>query len=198
MTAYGPETALLVVDVQNDFADPSGNLSVRGGDEIVPFVNEQVRAARAAGSLVAYTQDWHPPHTPHFAQDGGIWPVHCVQDTWGAELHPALDVAGPVVQKGSHGEDGYSGFTMRDVLTGETMPTVLETLLRDADAERVVICGLATDYCVRATSLDALRLGFETTVLAAGIRAVDLQPGDGERALAEIAAAGVTVERFGG
>jgi nicotinamidase/pyrazinamidase len=114
-------------------------------------------------------------------------------DTWGAELHPDLVVAGPLIRKGSAGEDGYSGFTMRDPTTGETMPTELEGLLRRHGVERVVVVGLATDYCVRATALDARRLGFETTVLEAGIRAVDLQPGDGERALEEVRAAGIAV-----
>ena len=88
--AYDPKTALIVVDVQNDFADPAGSLAVRGGESIIDLINAQVAAARAAGSVVCYTQDWHPASTPHFAKDGGIWPVHCVADTWGAQLHPAL------------------------------------------------------------------------------------------------------------
>ena len=117
---YDPHTALIVVDVQNDFADPAGSLSVTGGEAVVDAVNTQVEAAVSGGALVAYTQDWHPPSTPHFAKDGGIWPVHCVAETWGAELHPRLVVAGSVVHKGVSGEDGYSGFTMRDPLTGET------------------------------------------------------------------------------
>jgi nicotinamidase/pyrazinamidase len=192
--AFDPGSALVVVDVQNDFADPAGSLAVRGGTEIVPLVNDAVAAAEAGGALVAYTQDWHPPHTPHFAADGGIWPVHCVAGTWGAELHPELDVRGPRVRKGSHGEDGYSGFTMRDPLTGETQPTELEGLLRDRGVTRVAVCGLATDYCVRATALDAVRLGFETVVLEDAVRAVDLEPGDGDKAIAELADAGVTLE----
>jgi nicotinamidase/pyrazinamidase len=192
--AFDPRSALVVVDVQNDFADPAGSLAVRGGADIVPLVNEAVAAAEAGGALVAYTQDWHPPHTPHFAPEGGIWPVHCVAGTWGAELHPDLDVSGPSVRKGSHGEDGYSGFTMRDPLTGETQPTELENLLRERGVTRVAVCGLATDYCVRATALDAVRLGFSTVVLEDAVRAVDLQPGDGEKAIAELAEAGVTLE----
>jgi len=191
---FSPTVALIVVDVQNDFADPEGSLSVRDGAGIVPFVNAQIAGARAAGALVAYTQDWHPDHTPHFAQDGGIWPVHCVQDTWGAELHPDLEVAGPVIHKGSNGEDGYSGFTMRDPLTGRTIPTDLERMLRDAGVERVAICGLATDYCVKGTVLDAVALGFDTTVLAEGIRAVDLHPGDGDRALHDMREAGARIQ----
>ena len=128
--AYDRATALLIVDVQNDFADPGGSLVVGGGEAIIPFLNDQIGVARRAGGLVAYTQDWHPPVTPHFARDGGIWPVHCVMDTWGAELHPNLLVDGPSVHKGSRGEDGYSGFTMRDPLTGQESPTELDAILR--------------------------------------------------------------------
>lgn len=193
MHAYDAQTALVVVDLQNDFADPTGSLSVAGGDAIVPIVNKEIDAARLAGALVAWTQDWHPPSTPHFQKDGGIWPVHCVRDTWGAELHPGLFADGPVVRKGANGEDGYSGFTMRDPASGQTIATELEPILREQGIERVVVCGLATDYCVMATALDAARLGFETLVLADAIRAVDLQPGDGARAIEEMAAAGVSI-----
>jgi nicotinamidase/pyrazinamidase len=192
---YDPATALLVVDVQNDFADPAGGLSVAGGDAVVPIINGAVAQARAAGALVVTTQDWHPETTPHFAKDGGIWPVHCVAGTWGAELHPdlAIPADAPRVHKGSSGEDGYSGFTMRDPLDGSTRPTALDGLLRSANVQRVVIAGLATDYCVRSTALDAVRLGYATTVLTDAIAAVDLEPGDGQRALDELAAAGVTL-----
>jgi nicotinamidase/pyrazinamidase len=190
---YDRATALLLIDVQNDFADPGGALAVTGGDAIIPLLNSQVAAAHASGALVAYTQDWHPASTPHFARDGGIWPVHCVMATWGAELHPNLLVDGPTIRKGTAGEDGYSGFSMRDPETGRESPTELDGLLRAARIERVVIAGLATDYCVRATALDALRLGYRTSVLADGIRPVDLAPGDGDRALAEMATAGIEV-----
>ena len=188
---YGQDVALVVVDLQNDFADPSGNLSVRGGSEIVSRVNAEIALALEAGAAVAYTQDWHPPHTPHFAQDGGIWPVHCVQETWGAALHPHLSVRGPVVRKGSHGEDGYSGFSMRNPAGGPPVPTELDATLAAESARRLVVCGLATDYCVKATALDGVRLGYETAVLLDAVRAVDLQPGDGDRALDEMTAAGV-------
>ncbi len=189
---YDAETVLIVVDVQNDFADPSGSLRVAGADAILPYLNQQIAAALAGGALVAYTQDWHPPSTPHFAKDGGPWPVHCVAGTWGAALHPALTPdAGPAVRKGSNGEDGYSGFTMRDPGTGELVPTELAALLRAHRVGRVVICGLATDYCVRATALDAVALGYPTSVLVEGVRAVDVQPGDGAAALAQLADAGV-------
>ena len=105
MPGYTRSTALIVVDVQNDFADPGGSLSVKGGAEIVPGINREIEAARAAGARVAYTQDWHPQHTPHFAQDGGIWPVHCVWDTWGAAFHPALERIEEIVRKGADGKD---------------------------------------------------------------------------------------------
>ena len=191
---YDLTTALVVVDVQNDFADPAGSLSVRGGEAVVIAANAEIAAASAAGALVVYTQDWHPPSTPHFAKDGGVWPVHCLAGSWGAALHPALDVGGPVVRKGSAGEDGYSGFTMRDPVTGATVPTELDGLLRERGIRRAIVVGLATDYCVKATCLDARALGYETTVLRAAIAAVELQPGDGERALDELRAAGATVE----
>ena len=184
-------TALVVVDVQNDFADAGGSLAVTGAADVVAAANGAATAVRAAGGLVAYTADWHPAHTPHFAQDGGIWPVHCVGGSWGAAFHPELIVDGPVVRKGTAGEDGYSGFTVRDPATGATTPTELGPLLRAEGIDRVVVCGLATDYCVKATALDAVTLGFATAVLVDGIRAVDLAAGDGQRALDEMGGAGV-------
>jgi nicotinamidase/pyrazinamidase len=186
-------TALVVVDLQNDFADPAGSLSVTGGIDVVPVVNHAVREATAAGALVVATQDWHPESTPHFEKDGGIWPVHCVAGTWGAELHPdfELPAGAPRVRKGANGEDGYSGFTMRDPETGTETPTELESLLRNRGVERVVICGLATDYCVKATALDAARLGFAVSLLPEGVAAVNLTPDDGERSLSEMAEAGI-------
>jgi nicotinamidase/pyrazinamidase len=197
MAVYDPSTALLLVDVQNDFADPSGSLSVRGGADIVPRLNAEIQRALEAGATVIYTQDWHPPSTPHFAKDGGIWPVHCVTDTWGAAFHPALVVAGPSVRKGINGEDGYSGFTMRDPVTGTDRPTELESMLREQGVARVVIGGLATDYCVRATAIDAVDRGFAAAVLTDAVAAVDLQPGDGERALEDVAAAGADLDTTG-
>lgn len=197
---YDPTTALIVVDVQNDFADPEGGLSVSGGDRIIPAVNREVQRAGAASALVVATQDWHPEHTPHFARDGGVWPVHCVAGTWGAELHPSLALPddAPRVRKGANGEDGYSGFTMRDPATGGTIPTELETTLRAAGVKSVAVVGLATDYCVKATALDAVRLGFHTTVLTDAIAAVELEPGDGDRALDELRDAGAALERSSG
>jgi nicotinamidase/pyrazinamidase len=190
MVTYDERTALVVVDVQNDFADPGGGLYVRDGEKVVPVVNEQVEQARSKGAMIVYTQDWHPESTPHFQKDGGIWPVHCVQGTWGAEFHPDLEVAGEVVRKGTGGEDGYSGFTVRDPASGEEHQTPLEDMLRARGIERVVIAGLATDYCVKETAIDSATKGFATTVLTNAIRAVDLEPGDGDRAIDDIRKAG--------
>lgn len=190
---YDRATALLVVDVQNDFSDPNGSLYVRGGEDVVPLLNAEIRRAVDAAALVAYTQDWHPPRTPHFVTDGGPWPVHCVAETWGAAIHPDLAVVGPTVRKGTSGEDGYSGFTMAEPETGTQRATGLESLLRERAIERVVIGGLATDYCVKETGLDAVRAGFDTVVLRAAVRAVDLTHGDGDRALTELSAAGVVI-----
>jgi len=201
MAEYDARTALIVVDMQNDFADPRGALYVRGGEDVLPVANAEIAKARAAGALVVYTQDWHPPSTPHFAKDGGTWPVHCVRGTWGAELHPDLDVPAEadeggvtlrkVVRTGTGDEDGYSAF---EASPDPDEPSRLERLLREHGVERLVVLGLATDYCVRATTLDGLAAGFPATVLAAGVRPVDVKPGDGERALDEMRRAGAVVE----
>lgn len=183
---YDSKTALIVVDIQNDFADPKGSLYVSGAEQIIPAVNAEIERATRAGALVVYTQDWHPERTPHFQKDGGLWPAHCVQESWGAQLHPSLKVQGEIVRKGSGSEDGYSGFSVRDARSGEQRPTVLEDLLRRQGIERVVVVGLATDYCVKETALDALRKGFATTVLPDLTKAANLQPGDDQRALLEI------------
>ena len=192
--SFDERTALVVVDVQNDFADPGGSLYVQGGEEIVPVVNRQIRAAREAGATVVLTQDWHPPRTPHFVADGGTWPVHCVKGTWGAQLHPGLDAdADAVVRKGTGGEDGYSAFHVSDAHDGSVTSTGLAGYLRDRGVAAVVVVGLATDVCVRATAEDAAAEGFATTVLWAATRPVELTPGDGERARAAMLEAGVAV-----
>ncbi len=193
MEGYDDRTALVVVDVQNDFADPGGGLAVPAGHEVVPVVNDEIERARPSGALVVYTQDWHPQSTPHFQTEGGLWPVHCVQGTWGAELHPDLEVVGQVIRKGTEGEDGYSGFSVRDPTSGGEQDTVLESVLRRASVARVVVVGLAADVCVKDTALDAARRGFTTTVLRDATRAVELEPGDGARAEEELRAAGVRV-----
>jgi nicotinamidase/pyrazinamidase len=174
--------ALLVIDVQNDFT-PGGALAVPHGDEVVAHINELIASGRFAH--VYATRDWHPPDHGSFAPEGP-WPVHCVAGTPGAELRADLDRDGidTIVDKGQdRTTEGYSGFDA----------TGLAATLRDAGVDAVTVVGLATDYCVRATALDALREGFTVTVDAAGTRPVDVQPGDGERALEEIRAAGGTV-----
>jgi nicotinamidase/pyrazinamidase len=190
---YDAKTALVVVDVQNDFADPAGNLYVQGGEKIIPRVNDEVSRALAAGAFVVYTQDWHPETTPHFKKDGGIWPVHCVRDTWGAEFHPDLLVSGPVVQKGTNGEDGYSGFTMRDPETGEEMDTPLRGMLEERGVQRVVVVGLALDVCVKATALDAVA-SFDTSVVVAATAPVEQRPGDGARSIEELESSWVAID----
>ena len=195
MPSFDERAALIVVDIQNDFADPGGSLYVPGGEEVVERVNAEVDRATEAGSIVVYTQDWHPPSTPHFEKDGGVWPVHCVIATWGAELHPQLRVVqgAPIVRKGTGGEDGYSGFTVRDPTSGEERGTGLEDLLRKRGVQRTTVVGLATDYCVKETALDALAKGFETTVLSDAVRAVERRKGDGARALDELREAGAMI-----
>jgi nicotinamidase/pyrazinamidase len=190
---YDPQTGLIVVDVQNDFADPNGSLYVAEGEAVVPVADGQISDAEAAGALTVYTQDWHPESTPHFEKDGGLWPVHCVHDTWGAMFHPDLRVVGDVVRKGTRGEDGYSAFSVRDPLSGDTAPTILHGLLAERGVERIVICGLATDFCVVETVTDARALGYPVVVIRDGIRAVDRKAGSGKRALQLMLSAGAEI-----
>jgi nicotinamidase/pyrazinamidase len=173
--------ALVVVDFQNDFASPDGALSVAGGDQLAPRINELMRSGDY--DLVVATRDWHPADHGSFTERGGIWPGHCVQDTDGAALHPELDSAAidVIVDKGQDpGTDGYSGFD----------GTNLEELLRERGIDQVTVVGLATDYCVKNTALDALRAGFQVTVDHTAVRGVEVEAGDSERALAEVRAAG--------
>jgi nicotinamidase/pyrazinamidase len=195
MDRYGPQTALIVVDMQNDFVHPDGSLHVDGGEAALPKVNVEIAAARKARALVVYTQDWHPPDTPHFVERGGTWPPHCVRDTWGAELHADLDIGSEpiVVRKGTGHEDGYSGFTVHDLEADRDQPTELDEIMREHGVEHAVIVGVATDVCVKATALDSVRLGYTTEVIADATAAVDLAAGDGERALSTMAEAGIGV-----
>ncbi len=189
---YSESSALIVVDVQNDFADPDGSLYVEGAEEAIQAINAEIEEAAGSGATVVYTQDWHPEVTPHFQKDGGIWPVHCVAGTKGAEFHADLNVIDDamIIRKGVGGEDGYSAFNLRDPNTGEVTPTGLVDRLEDID--QVAVVGLALDYCVKDTAVDAAG-HFDTTVLANGCRPVNLEPGDGARAVAEMVSAGVTV-----
>ena len=191
--AFSPTRALIVVDMQRDFADPSGSLYVRGGEEVVAPINAMIAETKAAGGYVVYTQDWHPEHTPHFEQDGGIWPVHCVMDSDGADFVADISVDGPIVRKGSGPEDGYSGFSVLDIPTGRTKGTELSTLLDENGIMAITVVGLAGDWCVKATAIDGVGLGYETTVPLALTRFVELHPGDTEAAIAAMREAGVTV-----
>jgi nicotinamidase/pyrazinamidase len=173
--------ALVVVDVQNDFC-PGGALGVPDGDAVVDVINGLAPLFTA----VFATQDFHPPGHSSFTEQGGPWPVHCVQGTTGAAFHPRLDTSAfdEVIRKGiDPGTDGYSGFAGTD----------LADRLWARGVTRMFVAGLATDYCVRATVLEAIGNGFEAVVVTDGVRAVDEQAGDGERALDELAAAGATL-----
>ena len=176
--------ALIVVDYQNDFTPPDGALAVREGDRIAERINELARSGHY--DFVVATRDWHPPDHGSFTEQGGTWPVHCVQGTPGAELHPALDreALDEIVDKGQDpGTDGYSGFD----------GTRLAELLREHGTDQVTIVGLATDYCVKNTALEALQEGFNVIVDTSAVRGVDVEPGDSERALAEMRAAGASL-----
>jgi nicotinamidase/pyrazinamidase len=175
--------ALLIIDFQNDFV-PGGALPVPDGDAIAPRVAELLDSGEF--DLVVATRDWHPADHKSFAAQGGPWPPHCVQDTEGADFHPSLDRSklDAVIDAGYRPElEGYSGFE----------ETELEQVLREHGIEALTVVGLATDYCVRSTALDAVRLGFEVEVDRAGIRGIDVEPGDSDRALAEIETAGGSV-----
>jgi len=179
-----PKQALLVVDVQNDFC-PGGTLAVERGDEVVAPLNRLIDEFLQRGAPVYKSRDWHPATTKHFAKYGGTWPVHCVQNTRGAEFHPALrdDPRIVVVSKGLGDTDCYSAFD----------ETELAAQLHQQGIEEVLVGGLATDYCVKNTVLDALKHGFKVKALKDAMRAVDLQLGDGERALEEMRAAGAEI-----
>lgn len=183
-----PHDALLVVDIQGDFL-PGGALGVRGGDEIVPVLNRYIALARRHGIPVIATRDWHPADHCSFHSRGGPWPVHCVQNTPGAAFSPQLDLPGNaiIVSKATHADqEAYSTFS----------GTGLAQRLREAGVRRVLIGGLATDYCVRYSTRDALAEGFEVVVLDDALRAVDVQPGDGARAKEEMKAAGAASVRL--
>lgn len=191
---YRPDTALIVVDMQHDFADPTGSLYVSGGEQTIAPIAAEIAAARAAGATVVFTQDWHPEHTPHFAIDGGIWPVHCVMGTPGAEFVPGLIPDGSmVVRKGSGPEDGYSGFSVLDLTSGQTRHTELPGILERNGVTDTIVVGLAGDWCVKATAVDAAGLGLAVTVPLSSTRFVELEPGDTDRAIAGMREAGVTV-----
>jgi nicotinamidase/pyrazinamidase len=176
--------ALIVVDVQNDFC-PGGTLAVPHGDEVIEPLNELIDEFLKRGHPVYKSRDWHTPTTKHFQKYGGTWPVHCVQNTEGAEFHPKLrnDPRIEVISKGLGDTDCYSAFDETD----------LAAQLREQGVKEVLVGGLATDYCVKNTVLDALKNGFQVKALEDAMRPVELQPGDGERAIQEMRAAGAEV-----
>ena len=177
--------ALLVTDVQNDFL-PGGSLAVAGGDRVIAPLNGWIARFRAAGLPIVATRDWHPPDHCSFASQGGVWPPHCIAGTPGAAFPAALALPGDalVISKAAGSEaDAYSGFA----------GTRLHLELRAMGVRRLFVGGLTTDYCVLNTVLDARRLGYEVLMLADSTRAVNVQPGDGERALAAMIAAGALI-----
>lgn len=176
--------ALIIVDVQNDFC-PGGTLAVAHGDEVVPPLNKLIDEFLTQGAPVYKTRDWHPPTTKHFTKFGGTWPIHCVQNTKGAEFHPELkdDPRIKIISKGLGDSDCYSGFDETD----------LAEQLRRQGVKEVLIGGLATDYCVKNTVLDAVKEGFQVKALEDAMRPVELTPGDGQRAIEEMRAAGAEV-----
>jgi len=170
--------ALIIVDVQVDFC-PGGALPVPEGDKVVPILNEYIKRFKAAGAKIYATRDWHPPNHSSFKEYGGIWPVHCVRGTSGASFHPDLNLPADVViisKATEPDKEAYSGFEGTD----------LREKLKRKGVRRVFVGGLATDYCVKSTVLDALKYGFETFLLCDAIRGVDVNPGDSDRAIREM------------
>ncbi len=190
-----PSVALVVVDVQNDFADPRGSLFVPGGVEVAANCAALMGDASEAGAIVICTQDWHPAITPHFQEQGGVWPTHCVQGSWGAELQRLLPHPDHLVRKGQGQLDGYSGFGSREPSTGRVEATALREVLERRGTQSLVLAGLALDVCVRETALDAVRLGYPTMLVTSATAAVELTPGAGAGALEELEAAGVKLVR---
>jgi nicotinamidase/pyrazinamidase len=185
--------ALVIVDVQNDFC-PGGSLPVPEGDKVVPVLSRYARRLSEAGAAVFASRDWHPEKTAHFRMYGGAWPPHCVQGTRGAEFHPGLTLpAGTIaISKGTDpSADAYSCFQACD-RDGKTFVAVLG----EKGIRRLFVGGLATDYCVKATVLDAIQEGFQVVVLEDAIRAVNVNPGDGENAIAGMKAAGAAFMVF--
>jgi nicotinamidase/pyrazinamidase len=183
------DSALLIVDVQNDFC-PGGALGVAGGDDIIPLINRYIELFEGERLPIIASRDWHPRVTKHFKEFGGIWPAHCVQGSNGAMFREGLRLPHDslVFSKGMDPErDDYSALHARS-----DAGTLLPEFLTKEGIRRLYVCGLATDYCVRQTALEGIRQGFVINVLVDAIGGVDLQPGDSERALAEIKAAGAT------
>lgn len=181
------DCALLIVDVQNDFC-PGGALGIKEGDKIIPAINKYIEIFIKNNLPIILTRDWHPAETRHFKRFGGAWPGHCIQNTKGAEFHPQLRIpeGAIIISKGMNpAKDSYSAFQAFD-----SAEKNLPSLLKEKGISELFICGLATDYCVKFTALDALKSAFKVNVLADAIKGVDLQPKDSENALKEIISLG--------
>ncbi|MBD3367440.1 MAG: isochorismatase family protein [Candidatus Eisenbacteria bacterium] len=185
MPQFSEKDALLIVDTQNCFM-PDGTVPVPDGDEVVPVLNRWIEKAQREGVFIAASRDWHPPNHTSFEQQGGPWKPHCVQDTEGAAFHPDLRLPenAVVVSKGDDpDEEAYSAF----------QGTGLARKLREQGIETLWVGGLALDYCVKETVLDALREGFDVRLIRSATRAVNAEPGDGEKALREMRKAGASI-----
>ncbi len=189
----GPKDALIVVDMQKDFM-PGGALPVPEGDKIIPRLNQYTKLFNSLGLPVFFTRDWHPPDHISFKEQGGVWPPHCVQNTEGAMFHKDLFIPQDnrfIISKGTSKDfDAYSGF----------QGTILDSLLKERGIRRVFVGGVATDYCVKNTVLGAINLGYEAFLLLDGIKGVDVNPGDSERAIEEMlraGAVGISIEDIG-
>ena len=191
----GSKKALLIVDIQNDFC-PGGALGVRGGDKIIPVINKYIELFHKAELPIFITRDYHPEKTKHFKEFGGPWPEHCVQNTKGAEFHPDLKFPeeATIVSKGMNPDkDSYSAFQAVDSDGHELL-----NLFRKMNVNEIFIGGLATDYCVRYSSLDALKEGLKVWVLQDAIKGVNIKPDDSDKALKEIAKKGAKKITFSG
>ncbi len=185
-----PKKALLIVDFQNDFC-PKGSLAVKDADKIVSVVNEYISKFNSKSYTIFASADWHPADSKHFDKNGGLWPVHCVAKTKGAEFHPELRISKDVIilHKGTSAEeDGYSAIAAKDEHKKE-----LKRLLIDKHINEVYVCGLATDYCVKSSVLDLVKEGFKVFLLIDAVKAVNLKANDEEKALKEMADAGVVI-----
>ncbi len=187
----GGRTALLIVDVQNDFC-PGGALAVPGGDLVVAALNRHIAVAVARGVPIYASRDWHPRVTSHFQPYGGLWPVHCVQGTAGAQFHPDLRLPASVIVVTKGEDPGRAGYSVFEGRTGEGNSFAKDLLERKID--RLRVGGLATDYCVKASVLDALSAGLDVTILGDAIAGVDVEAGDSDRAISEMRDAGARVE----
>ncbi len=190
MSSLRPSKALLVVDVQNDFC-PGGALGIRGGDRIIPILNRYIKFFETERLPIFLTRDWHPRVTRHFQQFGGVWPVHCIQGGLGAQFHPELQLPREalVMSKGMDPEeDSYSAFHSTD-----SSGMLLANLLDDLGVEQIYIGGLATDYCVKYSALDAIKNGLDVYILADAIAGVNLQPEDSDLAMEEMVRCGAKI-----